>query len=863
MSKSVLWTEVSRVVDRYISNEIMLDALLQWASNPTSKSAGYGLKENYPCIAKNLAARHGIPLRQAENCVAELRNHCESLEEKADKQAIQPLSRIGEIQGTLREALTQEAPQRLLRQGVMKRLREVSEETRRALLVFILLENTHSPMGPDVFGKPPEPNFSPQSTFQAYYKSIFGGAVPADRVADEMIRCGACSNLYYVPTPHAKSRAREELVKAKEVFPTEEEIATAGTRLPSPPEIPALIESHWHEGNWDFLRLVDILSHSPGGVATIEGIDEPLRAKIDVPGFMGTDGHTVALSPVIAAETERELGAIKREKMADNRHRVDDALAAIVDKLGPGATRQLLWRGEGEVLWIVESIKFLPLYVYFAPWLTTSTQSRELSHIRRNVKPSGLFIIPCQSRPSFLCYLERYFGFSPKDTRQEKSLSLLSGLGAPWEFHLLAGQEHPLVGRIVEVLAGHMPAQPPARLVPPEPGPSAQPTPATPPPHAPQLLLGDRVAAEDIRRLSQRELSEDDRRQGLSALGEIVYPLAAATTHTAIFGTTGSGKSVTTKRLVRELVRHGIPVTIIDWHDEYVEVMRDLGGMVAIPPTSTTKPRSGEEPFTWNMLDLRFYSVEATQQVIEDYVEIVVDLLAPKGLLELTEPMKGGLTEALKLQYQNRTVPTLKEVEAVIAKVSIPPATANALQRRLRQFSGGSLGSIFCSQTSFDPAQMFMRPMAVRVKHLTADHQSAVGLLTFFLLRQAVSHFKRMGEVGSDAPVRHVIVIDEAPMVIGSNPKVEHEVVRMLQEVRKFGEGLILVCRNPGVSDDILRETNTKIAHKLDVPKDVTSVSDMLGLAREDRALLRSLPRGVAFARIAGNRTALVRIKAA
>ena len=143
------------------------------------------------------------------------------------------------------------------------------------------------------------------------------------------------------------------------------------------------------------------------------------------------------------------------------------------------------------------------------------------------------------------------------------------------------------------------------------------------------------------------------------------------------------------------------------------------------------------------------------------------------------------------------------------------------------------------------------------------DHQSARSLLAFFLLRQAVSHFKRMGEVSNESPVRHVIVIDEAPMVIRSHPKVEFEVVRMLQEMRKFGEGLILVCRNPAISDDILRETNREIARKLDVPKDVNSVPSMLGLDREQRSLVRSLPRGVAFTRIGGNPTVLTKVGSA
>ena len=65
---------VQETLNRYRDDEIMLDALLQWASNPTSMSAGYGLEENYPYIVKNLAARYGISRLEAEKRVAELRD---------------------------------------------------------------------------------------------------------------------------------------------------------------------------------------------------------------------------------------------------------------------------------------------------------------------------------------------------------------------------------------------------------------------------------------------------------------------------------------------------------------------------------------------------------------------------------------------------------------------------------------------------------------------------------------------------------------------------------------------------------------------------------------------------------------------
>ena len=165
MGNQELSTLVNDAVQRYASDETMLDALLQWASNPTSMSAGYGLEENYPYIGRNLVARYGISRLEAERRVAELRSVCDSLAEQAEKLPIEPRRRIGEIQSLLLEMLTQGEPGQVLRQGVLKRLRETSDETRRALLVFQLLENAGRTISPDHLTSPPDrwktlnPNF--------------------------------------------------------------------------------------------------------------------------------------------------------------------------------------------------------------------------------------------------------------------------------------------------------------------------------------------------------------------------------------------------------------------------------------------------------------------------------------------------------------------------------------------------------------------------------------------------------------------------------------------------------------------------------------------------------------------------------
>ena len=79
MANQELQAHVSAVLDGYASDEIMLDAFLQWASNTTSMSAGYGLEENYPYISKNLKVRYGLSLQEAEERVTELRKVCDSL----------------------------------------------------------------------------------------------------------------------------------------------------------------------------------------------------------------------------------------------------------------------------------------------------------------------------------------------------------------------------------------------------------------------------------------------------------------------------------------------------------------------------------------------------------------------------------------------------------------------------------------------------------------------------------------------------------------------------------------------------------------------------------------------------------------
>lgn len=381
-----------------------------------------------------------------------------------------------------------------------------------------------------------------------------------------------------------------------------------------------------------------------------------------------------------------------------------------------------------------------------------------------------------------------------------------------------------------------------------------------------KMLLGQLVSIQQLRDLvKDRDLSRDQKRERLQGMADFSLPLEVMATHTAVFGANQGGKTTTTKRLIEELTRLNVPVLIIDWHSEYAEFIKRLGReVILVPPTAKVKPAGTERALTWNILDPRFYSSEINQKVIEDYIGLVVNLLSAKQLLDLTEPMKNALTNALRNAYSRSKIssnqfPTFADISNSLESVPGPAATLDALRRRLDNFTTGTMGSIFCEQTSFDPSIFFQSNVCIKMNHLTEEFDYAVGLLTFFILKQAASYFKSLGEAPKERPVRHVIVIDEGPAVLRGNKEVQNRLARMLEELRKFGDRLIIVARNTDIPKIVMRETNQKIVHRLQYPQDIDMAAKMIGLTSE-KGIISDLPPGVCFFKSATDEAQLVRI---
>ncbi len=380
-----------------------------------------------------------------------------------------------------------------------------------------------------------------------------------------------------------------------------------------------------------------------------------------------------------------------------------------------------------------------------------------------------------------------------------------------------------------------------------------------------KMVLGQLVEIEDLQYVvADSTLDRGQKRDSLQPVGDFFLPIEVMATHTAIFGANQGGKTTTTKRLIAELSRLKIPVLIIDWHSEYTDLTRRLGGSILVPPTALVKPQDDELPLTWNILDPRFYAMQLNEEVLEDYIGLVVNMLSMKQIMNLTEPMKSAMTNALRNAYSLTDIskgefPTFDDIRKALEGLPLQTGTLDALIRRLNIMTAGTLGSIFCDQTSFNPSVLFNKNVCIKMNHLTEDFDYAVGLLTFFILRQAASYFKTLGEAPHDHPLRHVVVIDEAPAVLRSYSDVQKLLGRMLEELRKFGEGVIIVARNTDIPKIVLRETNQKIVHKLQLPQDIDGAAEMLGI-KPQKDIIADLPPGVCFLKSAGDKPKLIRI---
>ncbi len=202
-----------------------------------------------------------------------------------------------------------------------------------------------------------------------------------------------------------------------------------------------------------------------------------------------------------------------------------------------------------------------------------------------------------------------------------------------------------------------------------------------------------------------------------------------------------------------------------------------------------------------------------------------------------------------------------------------------ALLTRLRGMSGGAKGQIYVTHRALDLEDLLHQRVVFELEGLADDADKAffTGLVLTYIAqwRQLHAPNRQLGAV--DGGAQHLLVIEEAHRFLrhegsarlgemDANPRA-HAIeffANMLSELRATGQGVIVAEQIPSkIVPDVIKNTATKIVHRLVAEDDQRAMSSTLGLGEADTRYLNELVTGEALVFKEGmGRAAKIRVDA-
>lgn len=303
-----------------------------------------------------------------------------------------------------------------------------------------------------------------------------------------------------------------------------------------------------------------------------------------------------------------------------------------------------------------------------------------------------------------------------------------------------------------------------------------------------------------------------------------------ANRHGFIAGATGTGKSVTLKRMAEEFSKIGVPVFLSD-------VKGDLAGLGQAGAPLSQKLEARLKSF--NALDsfapaackVRLWDVYAEKGIpVRTTISEMGPLLLSR-LLELNETQQGVLSVIFRIaDDEGLLLMDLKDLRSMATYVNdnarqfsgrygnISTQTVGAIQRKLLNLEDQG-GDLFLAEPALDIADWMQTEDGrgiINILDCTKLINSPL-LYSTFLLWMMTKLYETMPEVGDLDKPKVVFFFDEAHLLFDKTPaslisKIE-QVVRL---IRSKGVGIYFVTQSPkDIPDSVLAQLGNRIQHAL------------------------------------------------
>ena len=302
--------------------------------------------------------------------------------------------------------------------------------------------------------------------------------------------------------------------------------------------------------------------------------------------------------------------------------------------------------------------------------------------------------------------------------------------------------------------------------------------------------------------------------------------------HVSILGNTGSGKSTTASLIVKQVAEAGLPTLVLDWHNEYARAVTEAGGKVVAP---------GKDDFAVNPLE-----VGGGVDPVE-HIAMVSDIFS--DVYHFTHPQAYMFRNALQKRLSECAADEVPTIEGLVRTIEAYPLrsaydneTKVALLRRLVPLKEGQAGKALGGSSPLKLEELLGTVVCVELGHMR-DIQSRAVFCDVMLKMIYEEKVKRQG------PLNHLTLVEEARNIAPARKPDDPPTVgeRMVSELRKFGEAMAFVAQFPShVAAEVVKNSGTKIVHRLAWPDDVALIGDSVGLNQKQREHLTRLRAGEA-----------------
>lgn len=332
------------------------------------------------------------------------------------------------------------------------------------------------------------------------------------------------------------------------------------------------------------------------------------------------------------------------------------------------------------------------------------------------------------------------------------------------------------------------------------------------------------------------------------------------TMHTFITGSTGSGKTNATCKLISEVVDKGVKVLIIEpAKGEYKDFFGEENSFKVY----------GSNPLISDVLKINPFSFPKNIHVLE-HIDRLIEIFS--ACWPLYAAMPAILKEAVEISYERvgwnleysinaaEEFPTFDILLEVLPEIITKSAYSEELKSnyigslvtRVKSLTTGLVGNIF-KGNEISSEELFNSNVIIDLSRIGAlETKSLIMGVVFLKLYE-----ERLNSSNFTSELKHLTVIEEAHNLLkksnqgsseGSN--IQQKSVEMISngiaEMRAFGEGFVIVDQAPmSLDESAIRNTNTKIALRLPDESDRRLVGKSALLTEEQIFEVSRLRKGV------------------